>query len=74
MEGASAEQDGGPSAACSMMGRARWLPSVDKGMHGCYRHKDMWLHLDSLTSRSLNVGAMKPVQQNHQLTCWETEM
>jgi hypothetical protein len=57
-----------------MIGRARWPPSVDKGMHGCFRHKDIRLHFDSLTSRSLNVGAMKPVQQDHQLACGEIEM
>jgi hypothetical protein len=56
-----------------MMGRARWPPSVDKGMHGCFRHKDICLDFDSLTSWSLNVGAIKPVQQDHQLACSDTE-
>ena len=74
MEGALPEQDGWPSAPQRGVGRARWPPSVDKGFHGGIPAKDQWLHLGSLTCRSPNVVAQKPVEQESQLACSEPKM
>jgi len=74
MEGALPQQDRWPSAAQGEAGRARWPLSVDKGLHGCIPAKDIWLHLDSLTCMSPNVGAQKPVEQNHQLASSKSKM